>query len=251
MGIKTVIRNLIYGHKADSERYVNYLRSIGVQIGEDVTIYTPTRTTIDECHPWMITIGSHVRITQGVIILNHDYSWSVFKGQDGSILGASGKVEIGDNVFIGMNAVITRNVKIGSNVVIGAGSVVTRDCPDNGVYAGNPARRICSLEEFREKRARAQLEEARTLAVEYFRRYGKMPPEDVFHEYFMLFETAESARKKSWCAEKMKLCGNPEASWAYLEGHPPVFENFAAFLRYCFAAENPSEEQVTETGTGQ
>ena len=52
------------------------------------------------------------------------------------MLGASGIVEIGDNVFIGMNTIIERNVKIGTNVVIGAGSVVTKDCESNSVYAG-------------------------------------------------------------------------------------------------------------------
>lgn len=242
MGIKVAIRKLIYGPKAESERYVEHLRKIGVQIGEDVTIYTPTKTTIDECHPWMITIGSHVRITQGVIILNHDYSWSVFKGMDGSILGASGKVEIGDNVFIGMNAIITRNVRIGNNVIIGAGSVVTKDCLDNGVYAGNPARRICSLDEFREKRFKAQLEEAKTLAIEYYRRYGKMPSEEIFHEYFMLFETVESARKKSWCAVKMRLCGNEEMSWDYLQNNQPPFANFGTFLQYCFKEQHIAAE---------
>lgn len=52
------------------------------------------------------------------------------------ILGASGIVEIGNNVFIGMNTIIERNVKIGDNVVVGAGSLVTKDCESDSVYAG-------------------------------------------------------------------------------------------------------------------
>lgn len=47
---------------------------------------------------------------------------------------------IGDNVWIGGNAVICPGVHIGSNVVIGAGSVVTRDIPDWCVAAGNPCK---------------------------------------------------------------------------------------------------------------
>ena len=78
----------------------------------------------------MISIGNHVRITEGVKILTHDYSWSVLKGlkndQGGAILGSSGHVVIGDNVFIGMNTIITRNVKVGNNVIIGVGSVVQK-----------------------------------------------------------------------------------------------------------------------------
>ena len=42
-------------------------------------------------------------------------------------------------------------VRIGDNVVIGAGSVVTRDLPPNGVYAGSPARFVCSIGEFDER----------------------------------------------------------------------------------------------------
>lgn len=49
-------------------------------------------------------------------------------------------VTMGDNVWVGGNAVITPGVAIGDNVVIGAGSVVTRDLPDNVVAVGNPAR---------------------------------------------------------------------------------------------------------------
>lgn len=51
-------------------------------------------------------------------------------------------VTIGDNVWIGGNAVICPGVTIGSNTVIGAGSVVTKDIPDWCVAAGNPCRVI-------------------------------------------------------------------------------------------------------------
>lgn len=56
-------------------------------------------------------------------------------------------VEIGDNVWIGGNAVICPGVKIGSNTVIGAGSVVTRDIPAWTVAAGNPCRVIREITE--------------------------------------------------------------------------------------------------------
>ncbi len=50
------------------------------------------------------------------------------------------EVTIGDNVWIGGNAVICPGVHIGDNVVIGAGSVVAKDIPDWSVAAGNPCR---------------------------------------------------------------------------------------------------------------
>lgn len=49
---------------------------------------------------------------------------------------------IGDNVTVGANVCIIGDTHIGNNVIIGAGSIVTKDCPDNAVVAGNPARII-------------------------------------------------------------------------------------------------------------
>ena len=54
-------------------------------------------------------------------------------------------------MFVGTRAIILCGVTVGDNVVIGAGSVVTHDLPSNGVYAGVPAKRVCSIEEYREK----------------------------------------------------------------------------------------------------
>ena len=52
------------------------------------------------------------------------------------------EVTIGDNVWIGGNAVVCPGVHIGNNVVIGAGSVVTKDIPDWSLAAGNPCKVI-------------------------------------------------------------------------------------------------------------
>lgn len=49
-------------------------------------------------------------------------------------------VIIGDNVWIGMNAVILKGVVIGENSVVAAGAVVTKSVPENCVVAGNPAK---------------------------------------------------------------------------------------------------------------
>jgi maltose O-acetyltransferase len=56
-------------------------------------------------------------------------------------------ISIGNNVWIGGNAVVNPGVTIGNNTVIGSGSVVTKDIPDNVVAAGNPCRVIRKITE--------------------------------------------------------------------------------------------------------
>lgn len=70
VNIKSILRKTAYGYKAESSSYIEHLRSIGMKIGSDCIIYVPTKTLIDEQYPWMITIGDHVRITEGVKILH-------------------------------------------------------------------------------------------------------------------------------------------------------------------------------------
>ena len=49
------------------------------------------------------------------------------------------RVTIGDNVWIGANAVIQPGVTIGDQAIVGAGAVVFDDVPANTTVAGSPA----------------------------------------------------------------------------------------------------------------
>ena len=73
---------------------------------------------IDYSHYWHITIGENVTIAPRVHILAHDASTKLHLGYT-----KIGKVDIGNNVFIG------------------AGSVVTKNIDESGVYFGNPAKK--------------------------------------------------------------------------------------------------------------
>lgn len=122
------------------------LRRRGAKVGEDV--YIATRR-IDLNHAFLLEIGNHVTISDARI-LTHDGSTKRALG-----LSRVGRVIIGDEVFIGADAILLPNVKIGSRVVIGAGAVVTRDIPDNSVAVGSPARVIMSYDEYIEKNRQA------------------------------------------------------------------------------------------------
>ncbi len=54
----------------------------------------------------------------------------------------SNPVEIGDDVWIGIGAIVLKGVKIGVGARIGAGAVITRDVPTGSHYVGNPARAV-------------------------------------------------------------------------------------------------------------
>lgn len=239
MRLKRILRKtidyVVYRHKASSESYIKYLRRRGIYIGKDVEIFNPKNTIIDEQYPCLITIGNHVRITDGVIILTHDFSWSVIKNYSdapGRLLGACGRVTIGDNVFIGMNSIITRNVSIGDNVIIGVGSVVTHNCESNAVYAGNPAKKIMNLNEYIEKRTAKQLEEATLLAKSYIERMKCNPPEDLFFEFFLLYSNPVNAKANKLFAKQMSVGNTLEKTIEFYSNRETLFNGYEEFLEY-------------------
>ena len=106
-----------------------------------------------------IDIGSHCLISWNVGIADCDFHpldaaarridatavAPFFEGRPPRPKLESAPVVIGDNVWIGMNAVVLKGVTIGDNSVIAAGAVVTKSFDANSLVAGNPARLIRSL----------------------------------------------------------------------------------------------------------
>jgi acetyltransferase-like isoleucine patch superfamily enzyme/O-antigen/teichoic acid export membrane protein len=128
---------------------VAYLRHLGVRIGKDCDILTSVQHFGTE--PWLIELGRRVTITEGVNFLTHDGSNRVFRHlvPESSRWGNRfGPIKVGDNCFIGVNAIIMPGVTIGPNSIVGAGSVVNRDVLPGTVVAGVPAREICTLDEY-------------------------------------------------------------------------------------------------------
>lgn len=224
---KNIYRQIRYGYKASSEAYTDYLRKHGAIIGNDVIIYDPQSTNIDIQNPWMISIGNHVRITKGVNILTHDYAWCVIAGVYGEMLGAVGRVDIGDNVFIGNNTIILRNVKIGDNVIIGAGSVVSVDCESNSVYAGAPAKKRMTLDEYYNKRKAAVFTEVTCIANSFYKQTGKKPDIIALREYLPLFYGNEMYSVE--LEKLMRDTGYYDKCLNYLKNHDALYGSIEEF----------------------
>jgi acetyltransferase-like isoleucine patch superfamily enzyme len=117
---------------------IMYLRMAGISIGKNCMISWGAKLDVSGGR---IIIGDRCTITYGCIILSHDRSKERINLKD----KGKGTVRLGNDVFIGVNSVVLRNVTIGDYSIVGAGSVVTKDVPPNVVVAGNPARIIRKL----------------------------------------------------------------------------------------------------------
>ena len=104
-------------------------------------------------YPKLISFGDNVWIASGVSFVTHDVIHRMLNNKSGGneFQENIGCIDIRDNVFIGANVTILPNVLIGSDTIVAAGSVVNKSIR-GGVYAGVPAKYVCSLDEFIEKR---------------------------------------------------------------------------------------------------
>ena len=92
-----------------------------------------------------VCIGNHVNLAQGITVtaLNHNFNDTTKRIDEQGI--CTKPIVIGDDVWIGANAVILSGVTIGSHCVVAAGAVVTKDVPDNTVVGGVPAKVLKTL----------------------------------------------------------------------------------------------------------
>lgn len=122
-----------------------YARHIGVVIGENCLIDTYNWPT----EPYLITIGNNVQVTGGVSFYTHGGCHSVReKHPDFDIFG---KIVVKDWAYIGARSHIMPGVTIGEGALVAAGSVVTKSVAPHTVVGGNPARFICTTDEFYER----------------------------------------------------------------------------------------------------
>lgn len=188
--LKKLVKKIVMGHKADCESYLAFLKRGGATVGDNVRIFTPSQTHIDDQALHLLRIGSNVVITGPVTILTHDYSSFVcmrrYPERERAV-AAMRSVTIGDNVFVGWGATILPGTTIGENTIIGAGAVVSGNIEADSVYAGNPARKIMTLEDFYQRRIARQEGEARNIYKSYLNSFGKEPTAECFYGYESLW----------------------------------------------------------------
>ena len=111
----------------------------------DVIIGDHTRIGLHNTIIGPVCIGSHVNLAQGITVtaLNHNFTDADKRIDEQGI--TTKPVVIGDDVWIGANAVILPGVAIGSHAVVAAGAVVTKDVPSRTLVGGVPAKVIRSL----------------------------------------------------------------------------------------------------------
>lgn len=133
-------RRFWLGRRSVVESYCCINNAVG-----DVTIGDYTRIGIHCTLIGPVCIGNHVNLAQGITVtaLNHNFEDSSKRIDEQGV--STKPVVIGDDVWIGTNAVILPGVTIGSHCVVAAGAVVTKDIPDHTLVGGVPAKVIKNI----------------------------------------------------------------------------------------------------------
>ncbi|MDO5558474.1 MAG: sugar O-acetyltransferase [Oscillospiraceae bacterium] len=161
---------------SQSNEGMKYLRDIFAQLEDDAVIVPPFYCDRGA----QIRIGKHFFANTGFLILDEGpvtIGDNVFIGPRVCIYTACHPIDakvrnmeleyakpvaIGDDVWIGGNAVINPGVTVSGNVIIGSGSIVTKDIPSGVVAAGNPCRVIREITHDDEQYWNDQLAEYRS-----------------------------------------------------------------------------------------
>lgn len=197
-------------------------------IGENTLIRDPKTFGIDLQRAHLITIGSNVRFNYNNRLIAHDASAKVFRLKYHDYLPSNGLITIGNNVWFARDVRVLKNVTIGDNCIIGIGSVVTHDIPANSVAVGVPAKVICTLDEYYEKRKEKALQESFEYARGIAERYHRRPVPTDFRESFVWFVSGKDMEKYPGIPFKHQLGSAYEH---YKAHHEAKFASFDDFLK--------------------
>ena len=161
-----------YGRRVRTGVYVHWIQGKGdIILGDNVEVdgkcsfsfavrFTETPSLIlgdntgisHNCHFTIgkkITIGRHCRIASNVFMFDSKGHTNDPEGRAAGLPPTDEEVRqivLGDNVWVGRGAVICPGVTIGDGSIISTNSVVMVDVPPYTIVAGNPARKIGTLQ---------------------------------------------------------------------------------------------------------
>lgn len=211
----------------------SYLKAQGIDVGNNTVFFNAGTINVDISRPALLHIGNYCKITEGTIILTHDYSRSVFRRVYGEIIGEARQTWIGDNVFIGINSIILMGTKIGDNCIVGAGSVCSGEYPPNSVIAGNPAKVIITLEDYYSKRKKLYISEAKDYAKLFYRMNSKVPTITDMGAFFPIYlERNEELLKKYQLRVNLSGDDRTDVVNEFLKSKPQ-YSNYKEFLKDC------------------
>lgn len=129
----------------------NHFKADAVTVGKGT--YGPLFVVTRGYQDVKLIIGNYCSIADGVKFLlsgNHQYDifstypyeLLVLHRKGTGIAVAKGNITIGDDVWIGANAIICSGVTIGQGAIVAAGAVVTKDVEPYAIVGGNPAKTI-------------------------------------------------------------------------------------------------------------
>lgn len=214
--------------RTSPQRYICFLRKQGCSIGKNLKFRGGLKNiSIDLTRPSLITIGDNVLLNANSQLITHDYVSGCFLNKYGAFINSSGAITIGNNVRFGRNVTVLKGVTIGDNVFVGINSVVTRDIPSNSIAVGSPARVICTMDDYYEKRKQKCIPEVFEYARSIQERFHRMPEIEDFWEEFPLFVDKDNMHLYPNLPYKRQL-GDSLPYW--LERHKRVFEGFEEFL---------------------
>lgn len=228
--ILTRIISFINHQKAlrSSDSYIKFLRAKGIKIGEGCYIPNPKSVQIDYSRPTLLEIGNNVRLNQDLTIMTHDFASHVFINAYNEFIPSHKKIKIGNNIYFGRKCTVLKGVTIGDNCIIGYGSVIMKDIPNNSVAAGSPAKVICSLDEYFEKRKRQYRQEAIEFGRSIRERYNRNPQIEDFYDDFPAFVNADNMSKYPFNYNRIFTTEQLEV---WKRNHQPYFQSFEEFLK--------------------
>lgn len=140
----------------------------------------------------------------------------------------AGVTQIGDNVFVGMKSIILMGSQIGNNVIIGAGSVVSGNIPSNVVVAGNPAKVVCTLEEYCER----QMKRFDSYAKIYYKRTKAYLQRELTENDMNWYNQLWKSEEKDQIYAKIRVDGDDISEIiGDLRCVTPVYESFDDFKK--------------------